>query len=70
MDGPSKSTSHKNISGLIGVIIGEKTATLQELRTIYSIKDAMIMYESIMVPRVNEYWAHKDAEAEAKRNKK
>jgi hypothetical protein len=66
VDGPSKAASYQNVTGIIGILLSEKQATLKELREMYSLKDAMIMYEAVMVPRVNQYWAQKDAERAAK----
>jgi len=36
------------------VLIANKAATLQELRTVYSLEDAYYIHESIMVPKENE----------------
>ncbi len=69
-NGSSKSASYKNVDGIIGVILSEGKATLKELREDYNIQDAMIMYESIMVPKINQYWAQKDAERKAKRGRR
>lgn len=44
-----------NIGGLIGTLIAERVATLYELQTIYSLEDAMDMYEAIAVPKYNEW---------------
>lgn len=44
-----------NIGGLIGTLIVERVATLYELQTIYSLEDAMDMYEAIAVPKYNEW---------------
>ena len=69
MDGLSKSTDYENIDGVIGFIISEKLATLQELKTVYDLEDKMNLYEAGIVPRMNEYWAHEQAQKNAKRNK-
>ena len=57
---------HPNIDPIVACIIGERLATLQELKTIYSMEDMMDMYETIMVGRYNEYLAMQDAKAKAK----
>lgn len=44
-----------NIGGLIGTLVAERVATLYELQTIYSLEDAMDMYEAIAVPKYNEW---------------
>ena len=41
---------------MFGVLISNRIASLQELRTIYDLRDAMDMYEAYIVPRYNE-WA-------------
>lgn len=45
----------KNISTICGVIISEGKATLNELRTIYDIEDAYILWEVIAVTKYNEF---------------
>ncbi len=42
---------------MAGVIIAEGKATLNELKTIYSIEDAFNLYEIIAVTRYNEFLA-------------
>ncbi|MEE1227264.1 MAG: hypothetical protein UHM08_09205 [Bacteroidales bacterium] len=42
-------------------------ATLYELKTVYTLEDAMIMYESWAVPKYNEYMANKQALKKVKR---
>jgi hypothetical protein len=51
------SVSYENIDGFIATIISEKQATLNELRTIYSLEDAFNMWEVIAVNRYNEHLA-------------
>lgn len=46
---------YPNIRGLVGVLIANRVATLYELQTIYSLEDAMDMYEAIAVPKYNEW---------------
>ena len=48
---------YQNVDSFIAVIIAEGKATLQELRTIYSLEDAFTLWETIVVPRYNEYLA-------------
>ena len=45
------------MDGLVGAIVSAKVATLAELRTIYTLEDAFLLWESIAVPRYNEYLA-------------
>jgi hypothetical protein len=54
--------SFQNVDGLIGAIIADGKATLHELRTIYCLEDAMMMWEAIAVPRYNEYLAIKHSQ--------
>jgi hypothetical protein len=60
---------YKNIDGFIGSIIAEKQATLDELRTVYSLEDAFILWEIISIRKYNEWLAAEYArkKAEAKR---
>ena len=56
-------------TGLLDSLSAKKLATLQELKTIYDLEDKMNLYEAGIVPRMNEYWAHEQAQKNAKRNK-
>ena len=56
----------KNIDRLIGAIIANKQATLNELKTVYSLEDAYLIWEAIAVTRYNEYLAAKHAASERK----
>lgn len=42
---------------MLGTIISEGKATLNELKTIYSLEDAFLLFECIIVPKLNEYLA-------------
>ena len=57
------SREFQNVDSLIGQIIGSGKATLHELRTIYTLEDAFIMWESVIIPKYNEYIAAKRANA-------
>lgn len=46
---------YQNINGLVGCLVANGLATLNELRTIYSLEDAMDMYEAYIIPRFNEW---------------
>ncbi len=52
----------QNIEGLFGAIVASGKATLHELKTIYSLEDAWLMWEVIAVTRYNEYLAVKDSQ--------
>lgn len=41
----------------MGAIIEQGRATLQELRTIYSLEDALNIWEACIVPKYNEFVA-------------
>lgn len=56
-----------NVDDLIGFLIYNKLATLNELKTIYSVEDAMYMYEAYSVPKYNEYLQTKQMVNKAKR---
>jgi hypothetical protein len=51
----------QNIDGFLGAIIAEGKATLNELKTVYTLEDAFLMWEVIAVTRHNEYLAAKHA---------
>jgi hypothetical protein len=57
----------QNIDGFIGAVIAEGKATLHELRTIYTLEDALDMWEIIAVTRYNEQLAMEHAEKEARK---
>lgn len=46
---------YPNVPVLFGLLISQRICTLHELRTIYTLEDAMYMYEAIMVPKYNEW---------------
>ena len=52
---PCRIESFRNIDGFVGQIIVSGRATLHELRTIYTLEDAMLMYEAEAVTKHNEY---------------
>jgi hypothetical protein len=58
---------YKNVDGLIGSIIADGKATLNELRTVYTLEDAFNMWEIIAVNRYNEYLAVQHANKNQKR---
>ena len=60
---------YPNVRGYLGAITTAGQATLNELKTIYSIQDALMMFEIVMVNRYNEYLALKHAEKEAKKGR-
>lgn len=62
MDDSPGAKDYQNIDGLIGTLIANHMATLNELKTIYSLEDAMDMYEAYIIPKYNEWKAMKQAE--------
>ena len=48
---------YRAIDPLFGTLISENLATLHELRTVYSLQDAFIMLDCMMVKKVNEFLA-------------
>lgn len=55
-------TAYENLSPDLAAIIGEKLATLHELQTVYSLADALLMLEVVLVRADNEWKASKAAE--------
>jgi hypothetical protein len=55
MESPCHTEEYKNIDGFIGSIIASGKATLKELQTVYSLEDAMLIWESEIIPKYNEY---------------
>ena len=54
------------MDGFIGSIIADGKATLNELKTIYSLEDAFTMYEIIAVTKYNEFLAIEHAKKKSK----
>ena len=52
---------YQNIDGLFGAIIAEGKATLNELKTIYTLEEALDLFEVIAVTRYNEHLAMEHA---------
>ena len=50
-----------NVDGLIGAVVAEGKATLNELRTVYDLEDLLDLYEVIVTGRYNEYLAMEQA---------
>ena len=55
--------SFEIMDGWIGAIIAADKATLHELRTIYTLEDALMLLEVILVTRYNEYLSYKHSQA-------
>lgn len=52
---PCRIESFRNINGFIGQIIASGQATLNELKTVYSLEDAMDIFEAVAITKYNEY---------------
>ena len=52
---------YPTVPGMIGVIITRRLATLHELQTVYSIDDAVDLYEIAAVNNYNEWRASEEA---------
>ena len=50
-----------NVSGLVGVLVARRLATLHELETVYSYEDALNLTEILTVRNYNEWVAKEDA---------
>lgn len=62
MDDVPGAKDYQNIDGLIGTLVANRIATLNELKTIYSLEEAMDMYEAYIIPKYNEWKSMKQAE--------
>jgi hypothetical protein len=51
---------------LIGSLIAEGKATLHELNTVYTLEDAIDIYEAVATMKFNEYTASKYAQDQTK----
>ena len=58
--------NYRNVDGLIGSIIAEGKATLNELRTIYTLEDAFLLWETIAIPRYNQWLANEQVKRRGK----
>ncbi len=54
----------QSFDGIASCIIGERLATLRELKEYYSFEEVMNMWETIVVTRINQYKAMKEATRE------
>lgn len=61
MDGEGPRVRQKNIEPIVGFLIGEKAATIKELREDYDVEDMLNIWESLMVKHANAFYAYKDA---------
>lgn len=64
MAGEFSGKNYQNIDGFIGAIVNSGKATLQELKTVYTLEDAMNIWEAIMIPRYNDFAAQQKAQRE------
>jgi len=53
----SPTVDFKNVDGFIGAIVSSGKATLNELKTIYTLEEAFDLWEIIAVTKYNEYLA-------------
>lgn len=51
--------NYKHVNPMFGVLISRHLATLYELQTIYSIDDAVDLYEIAATDNYNEWQVHK-----------
>lgn len=64
---PCRQEAYRNIDPLIGTIISSGKATLHELKTIYSLEDALNIYEVIAIDYHNRCLAIKEQERKLER---
>lgn len=57
------SKSYQNINGLVGTLVANRIATLHELKTVYTLEDALDMYEAYIIPKYNEWKSMKNTES-------
>ena len=57
---------YKNVDNFVGAIISAGKASLNELRTIYTLEDAFDMWEIIAITKYNEYLAIEHAKRQNK----
>jgi hypothetical protein len=62
MDAKGERVRHQNIGGIQGFLLGEKAATIKELREDYDVEDMLNLYEALMVKSQNEFLAYKEAQ--------
>ena len=55
IQGKNGVVQYRNIDALVAFLIERKAATLQELKTIYTLEDAMNMQEALEVPLINQW---------------
>ena len=46
--------AYPTVSGIVGVVVSSKLATLYELQTVYSFEDMLDLYEVYLVNTYNE----------------
>lgn len=49
----------------MGQLVSARVATLNELKTVYSLEDAYLMFEAVYVPKQNEWLANERASKKA-----
>lgn len=64
---PCRQEAYRNIDALIGAIISSGKATLRELKTVYTLEDALNIYEVVAIDCYNKYLALKDQERKLRR---
>lgn len=61
MDDEGARVRQENIEPIVGFILGEKAATIKELREDYDVEDMLNIWEALMVKEANKYWAYKES---------
>ena len=57
LQGKTGVVNYKNVDQLVGFLIERKAATLYELKTVYTLEDALNMQEALEVPLINQWYA-------------
>lgn len=61
MDGEGPRVRQENVGAVVGFLLGEKAATIKELREDYDVEDMLDIYDCLMAKHANAYWAYKDS---------
>ena len=62
MPSDGEAEGHRNIDNFIATIVSDGKATLHELKTVYDLEEAFLLWDCIAVSRYNNYMAQKNAQ--------
>ena len=61
MPSDGEAEGHRNIDNFIATIVSDGKATLHELKTVYDLEEAFLLWDCIAVSRYNSFMAQKNA---------